>query len=92
MMGSTLEMIVIGVVVTAALVWVARASWKSVKSKGGCSSCGSAGECPFVGDPEALAELSKKGQLNNLDSCQPGTISCRELVDSLEKDSSSKTP
>ena len=91
-MSSTLEMLVVGSAVAASLIWAARAGWKSVKSKGGCSSCGSAGECPFVGDPEALAELSKKGQLTNLDSCQPGTISCQELVDSLEKESITKTP
>jgi len=91
-MSSTLEMLVVGSAVAASLIWAARAGWKSVKSKGGCSSCGSAGECPFVGDPEALAELSKKGQLTNLDSCQPGTISCQELVESLEKESITKTP
>ena len=91
-MGSTLEMAVIGVVVAVALAWAIRAGWKSVKTKGGCSSCGSAGECPLVGDPEALAELSKKGQLTNLDSCQPGAVSCQELVDSLEKEISSRTP
>ena len=91
-MGSTLEMIVVGTAVAAALIWAARTGWKSVNTKGGCSSCGSAGECPFVGDPEALAELSKKGQLTNLDSCQPGTISCQELAESLEKESITKTP
>ena len=90
-MGSTLEMVIIGVAVAIALVWAIRAGWNSVKTKGGCSSCGSAGECPLVGDPEALAELSKKGQLTNLDSCQPGAISCQELADSLEKESSAKT-
>ncbi len=91
-MGSTLEMIVVGTAVAAALIWAARAVWKSVKTKGGCSSCGSAGECPFVGDPEALAELSKRGQLTNLDSCQPDTISCQELAESLEKETITKTP
>ena len=91
-MGSTLEMIVVGTAVAVALIWAARAGWKSVKTKGGCSSCGSAGECPFVGDPEALAELSKRGQMTNLDSCQPGTISCQELAESLEKETINKTP
>ena len=91
-MGSTLEMLVVGTAVAAALIWAARTGWKSVKTKGGCSSCGSAGECPFVGDPEALAELGKKGQLTNLDSCQPGTISCQELAESLEKETINKTP
>ena len=91
-MGSTLEMIVVGTAVAVALIWAARAGWKSVKTKGGCSSCGSAGECPFVGDPEALAELSKRGQMTNLDSCQPGTISCQELAESLEKETFTKTP
>jgi hypothetical protein len=91
-MGSTLEMVIIGVAVAIALAWAIRAGWNSVKTKGGCSSCGSVGECPLVGDPEALAELSKKGQLTNLDSCQPGAISCQELADSLEREASAKTP
>ena len=91
-MSSTLEIIVIGVVVAVALAWALRAGWRSMQSKGGCTSCGSEGECPLVGDPDALAELSGRGQLTNLDSCQPGTPSCQELVDSLEKESSSKTP
>jgi len=91
-MGTTLEMTVIGVVVAVAMVWAIRAGWKSVKSKGGCSSCSSADGCPLVGNPDALAELSKKGQLTNLDSCQPGALSCQELADSLEKESSAKTP
>jgi len=43
-MGSTLEMLVVGSAVAASLIWAARAGWKSVKSKGGCSSCGSAGK------------------------------------------------
>ena len=91
-MGSTLEMIVVGVVVAIALVWASRAIWRSIKKQGVCSSCGSSGECPIAGNPDALAELSKKGQLTNLDSCQPGTPSCQELADSLEKESTTKTP
>ena len=91
-MGSTLEMVVVVVVVAVAMAWAGRAIWRSVKSKGGCSSCGSAGECPIAGNPDALAELSNKGQLTNLDSCQPGALSCQELADSLEKESSSRTP
>ena len=88
-MGSTLEMMVVGVVVAIALAWAGRAIWKSVKSKGVCSSCGSAGECPLVGNPDALAELSNKGRLTNLDNCQPGALSCQELADILEKESTS---
>ncbi len=91
-MGSTLEMIIIGVAVATALVWAVRAGWKSVKSKGVCSSCGSADECPLVNNPDILAELSRQGQLTNLDSCQPGAISCRELAESLEKESAEKSP
>ena len=91
-MGSTLEMVIIGVAVAVALAWAIRAGWNSVKTKGGCSSCGSAGECPLAGDPDALAKLSNSGQLTNLDSCQPGALSCQELVDSLNKESSEKTP
>ncbi len=72
-MGSMLEMVVIGVAVAVALAWAIRTVWKSVKSKGGCSSCGLAGECPFVGNPDALAELSKKGQLTNKESSSKTT-------------------
>ncbi len=91
-MGSTLEMIIIGVAVATALVWAVRAGWKSVKSKGVCSSCGSAGECPLANNPDALAELSRKGHLPHLDSCQPGTLSCRELAEGLERESSENSP
>ena len=61
-MGSTLEMIVIGVVVGAALIWAIIAGWRSVKKQGACSSCGSSGECPIANNPEALAELGRKGR------------------------------
>ena len=91
-MGSTLEMIVVGVVVAVAAAWASRAIWESVKSKGVCSSCGSEGECPLAGNTDALAELSNKGRLTNLDSCQPGALSCQELADTLEKKSSSTSP
>lgn len=90
-MGATLELIIVGVAVTVALVWAARASWKSVNSKGVCSSCGSADECPLANNPAILAELSKQGRLTNLDSCQPGALSCRELAESLESESPENT-
>ena len=91
-MGSTAELIAVGVIVTVALAWAGRAIWRSVKKQGVCSSCGSSGECPIAGNPDALAELVQKGQSPHLDSCQPGTLSCHELADSLEKESSAKTP
>jgi hypothetical protein len=59
-MGSTLEMIIVGVVVGAALIWAVVAGWRSVKKQGACSSCGSSGECPLANNPEALAELTLK--------------------------------
>jgi len=91
-MGSTLEMIIIGVAVATALVWAVRAGWKSVKSKGACSSCASSGECPIANNPAILAELGRKGRLTNLDSCQPGALSCQELAEELEKESLENTP
>jgi len=89
-MGSTLEMTIVGVVVGAALVWATWAGWKAVKSRGVCSSCGSSGECPFAGHPEAMAELDQKGQLNRLDNGQPGGPSCQELAGTLEKQPSAE--
>ena len=88
-MGSSLEMVIVGVAVLAALVWAVWAGWRSVRKQGVCSSCGSSGACPIAGNPEALAELSRKGQLNQLDSCQPGTLSCHELM-GVEEDNSSE--
>jgi hypothetical protein len=90
-MGSTLEMVIVGVVVGAALIWAGIAGWRAVRQQGTCSSCGSSGECPIAKDPDALAELSKKGQLPHLDSCQPGTFSCQDLAESLEKDAAGKS-
>ena len=39
---------------------------------------------PIASNPEALAELSQKGQLNHLDNCQPGGLTCQELAEALE--------
>lgn len=90
-MGSTLEMVIVGVVVGAALVWAGIAGWRSVRQQGTCSSCGSSGDCPIAKDPDALTELAKKGQLPHLDSCQPGTFSCQELAETLEKEADPQT-
>lgn len=86
-MGTTVEILIVGVVVAVALAWAGRAAWRSWRKQGVCSSCGSSGECPVAGNPDALAELSQKGQLTHLDSCQPGTKSCHELVDALDRES-----
>lgn len=83
-MSLTLEMVAVGMAVAVAVAWAARAGWKSLKSQGVCSSCGSSGECPIANNPEALAELSQKGQLNHLDNCQPGGLTCQELAEALE--------
>lgn len=79
-MGSTFEMVIVGVVVAAASIWALRAARRSVKEQGVCSSCGSSGDCPVGKNPEALAELGRKGKLD-----QP--TDCRELAEVLEKDS-----
>jgi hypothetical protein len=89
-MSLTLEMVAVGAAVSGAVAWAARAGWKSWKSQGVCSSCGSSGECPIANNPDALAELSQKGQLNHLDNCQPGGLSCRELAEALEKEATSR--
>jgi len=91
-MGSTVEMIVVGVVVAVAAAWASRAIWRSVKKQGVCSSCASSSECPLAGNPDALTELIQQGQAPHLDSCQPGALTCQELAEQLEKESSSKTP
>lgn len=83
-MSSTVEMVIVAVVVAVALAWAGRSAWRSWRKQGVCSSCGSSGECPVAGNPDALAELSQKGQLPHLDSCQPGARSCHELADMLE--------
>ncbi len=80
------ETIVIGVVVLIAALWATRAVHRSVKNSGGCSSCASSGECPLVNNPEALAELTRKGQAASLESCHPQKPSCAELVDSYVED------
>lgn len=89
-MGSTVEIVVVGVAVAGALAWAARAGWKSIKTQGTCSSCGSSGECPIAGNPEALTELSQKGQLPHLDSCQPGGPSCQDLAEAIDRDAISR--
>jgi hypothetical protein len=91
-MSLTLEMVAVGGAVAAAVTWAARAGWKSLRSKGVCSSCGSSGECPIANNPEALAALGQKGQLNHLDNCQPGGLSCQELAESLNRDTTSPAP
>jgi len=89
-MGSTLEITIVGVAVGAALVWAIWAGWKAVKSRGICTSCGSSGECPLAGHPEAMAELGQKGQLKHLDNRQPGGLSCEEPPGTLGKKSSTE--
>ena len=69
-MGSTFELVAVGVVVFAALIWAGRAVWRSVRKQGVCSSCGSSGECPLAGNPEALADLGRQGKLDQPTSCQ----------------------
>ena len=57
-MGSTSELVIVGVVVSVALVWAGRSVWRSLHKTGGCSSCSTSGDCPLVKDPEALINLS----------------------------------
>jgi len=82
-MSVGVEAIVIGVLVLGALLWAARAAYRSVKQAGGCSSCASSGECPLVNNPAALAELTRQGQTTPLEACHPETATCAELLDSL---------
>ena len=70
-MSSTVEMLIVGGVVAVALAWAGRAAWRSWRKQGVCSSCGSSGDCPVAGNPEALSELSQKGQLPHLDFMTP---------------------
>lgn len=84
-MSAGFEAIVIGAVVFVALLWAARAAYRSVKNSGGCSSCASSGECPLANNPEALAELTRQGQATPLESCHPQTASCAELLESIEE-------
>jgi len=84
-MSTGIEAIVIGAIVFIALLWAARAVYRSVKNTGGCSSCASSGECPLVNNPEALAKLVRQGQATPLESCHPQTASCAELLESVEE-------
>jgi hypothetical protein len=91
-MVLNLETVVVGLAVAGAVAWAGRSGWKSVKSQGVCSSCGSSGECPIAKNPGALAELSRKGQLNHLDYCQPGGPSCQEMAEALAMEATSLPP
>ena len=84
-MSFGFETAIIGVLVLTALAWAGRATYRSVKLTGGCSSCGSSGECPLVKNPKALAELTSKGQATSLKTCPPETASCTELLEPLEE-------
>lgn len=57
-MGSTFEMVIVGVVVAVALAWAGRAAWRSFRKTGGCSSCASSGDCPAVRDSETPIHLT----------------------------------
>ena len=61
-MNLGVESLVIGVLVAGALAWAVRAVYRSVRHTGGCSSCGSSGDCPLTRDPEAMAELVRTGK------------------------------
>jgi len=84
-MSIGVESVVIGVLVLGALIWAARAAYRSVSQTGGCTSCSSSGDCPLANNPEALAELTRQGQATPLESCHPETASCAELLESLEE-------
>lgn len=76
---STDLLIVVGVV-AAAVLWAARAAYRTWRAQGTCSSCGSSGDCPVARNPELLADLTAgRGG-------KPGdSASCKDLADVLEK-------
>lgn len=52
-MNGGWEMAVVGLLVAGAGAWAVRALVRSLRKPGGCSSCGSSGDCPLVKLPEA---------------------------------------
>ncbi len=69
-MSSTMEMILVGVVVLAAGIWAGRSIWKSVRGKGTCSGCASSTDCPLVNQPDSLVQLGK------IEQCGVGSFEC----------------
>ena len=86
-MGGSWEMIAVGAAVVGAAVWALRALIRSVKRPGGCTSCADSGACPLANNPEALAELGRRGQMTPLDGCHPSGTSCQQLVDMVTQGS-----
>lgn len=53
------ETFVVAGIVTVALVWAVRASWRSVRSGSVCSDCADSGSCPLANDPTLLKKLAE---------------------------------
>jgi hypothetical protein len=47
-MGGSWDLVIVGLLVGGACVWAVRALVRSLKKPGGCSSCGSSGDCPLT--------------------------------------------
>ena len=84
-MSGLTEAIVISAVVAVAVAWAARSTYRSVRKTGGCSSCGSSGECPLMKDPAALTELQERA------GAGPAGSACGDAGTSLAKPAGQKT-
>lgn len=50
-MSGGWELVVVGLLVAGAGAWAVRALVRAVRKPGGCSSCGSSGDCPLTREP-----------------------------------------
>jgi hypothetical protein len=82
-MDFSTDLLIVAGVVAGAVLWAARAAYRTWKAQGTCSSCGSSGECPVAKNPELLADLAagKDGKPGQAE----GFASCKDLADVLEK-------
>jgi hypothetical protein len=68
-MNVTADIVIVGIVVAGALLWAVRAAYRTWKSQGACSSCGSSGDCPVAKNPKLLEDLTS-GKSTEFTSCQ----------------------
>lgn len=60
-MNTTLEYIIVGLVVLVTMAWAGRALVRTVRKTGGCSSCATSGDCPVNKDPDLVSDLLEVG-------------------------------
>lgn len=60
-MSGGWEAVVVGLLVAGAGAWAVRALVRSLRKPGGCSSCGSSGDCPLVNLPGADGHAGADG-------------------------------